>query len=392
MNEVLKHKSVIAIHCQYVYGIGHFIRTIELAKELTSHFEVYLFNGGEPIPNFILPKEISLIQLPAIYKDEESSILIPLNTSETIEECFKKRMIIIKTRIHEIKPDIVITEHFPFGLLFKDEVLFLINEAKKLKKNSKIVCSVRDIIESRYGSKSDLQIVDLLNERYDMVLVHGDQKYIPLIDSFPLVEKIQIPVYHTGYIVRKIAQSVHQNNKSKVILTSIAGGRLGYELLDAIIDCYSYIGNHSKYKFILFSGAFQVDFEKQQEKVDQYNSKNIELKRFNTKVYLDYLSSAHLVISLGGYNTVIESISANKKMLIYKRDFKQDNEEQDLRISKFDKLGWLEIISPQELAPEKLSQKVLKTLENQIDNSNVLNIDGAKKAKVLLVKLICKSH
>ena len=89
-------KPKIILHCQYVYGIGHFVRALELASGLSKYFEVYIINGGESVPNFDLPETVKYIQLPAIYKEENSDFLLSVDSSFTIEECFILRKNIIK--------------------------------------------------------------------------------------------------------------------------------------------------------------------------------------------------------------------------------------------------------------------------------------------------------
>src|SRR5687767_11184418 len=132
-------KPRVLIHCQYVYGIGHFVRAVELARGLSTQFEVYLLNGGEDVPNFELPSLVNFTQLPAIYKNETDDYLIPVDTSQSLVECFQLRGNLINQSVERIKPDILITEHFPFGLLFEKEVMDLINKVKQANPNAKIV-------------------------------------------------------------------------------------------------------------------------------------------------------------------------------------------------------------------------------------------------------------
>ena len=146
MNSVTK--KIILMHCQYVYGIGHFIRTLEIAKSLSSEYRVIILNGGNPIENMIIPPEIELVQLPAIHKKEDSNQLIPLNCDLSIDDCFNLRREIIVNILQRINIDVLVTEHFPFGFLFKEEVLFLIKLLKEINPNCKFVSSVRDLVNS----------------------------------------------------------------------------------------------------------------------------------------------------------------------------------------------------------------------------------------------------
>ena len=380
-------KPKIVIHCQYVYGIGHFVRTIELAKGLCNYFSVSILNGGESVPNFDIPSEINLIPLPAIYKQENVSYLSPVDSTYSIEECFKKRRDIIENSLTNLKPEIIITEHFPFGLLFEDEVVQLISSAKSLNSNVKVVCSVRDIIESASGNIKDNITVKLLNKWYDLLLIHGDEKYFHLKNTFSRYNEISIPNYHTGYIVKRIEQKVKTDNLKPIILASIAGGRLGKELLNVLIKNHSAVNKKTTHKLILFTGAFASSFEELTDEIKKLSYNDIELFAFDRESYLGYFSQADLVISLGGYNSIIESISNQKRLLVYQREFTQGNEEQDLRINLFKEMGVLNVISSKDLNNCNLADSIIQSLNNNIDRNINLNVNGVAFSTELILKL-----
>lgn len=380
-------KPKILIHCQYVYGIGHFVRTIELAKGLCKYFSVFILNGGESVPNFDIPSEINLISLPAIYKQENESYLSPVDSIFSIEECFKKRRDIIENTLSNLMPEIIITEHFPFGLLFEDEVVQLISSAKSLNSNVKVVCSVRDIIESANGNIKDSITVQLLNKWYDLLLIHGDEKYFHLKNTFSLYNEIAIPNYHTGYIVKRIEQNVKTDHHKPIILASIAGGRLGKELLNALIKNHYATTKKINHKLILFTGAFESNFEELRGEIEELSSHDIELFVFDRATYLSYFSQADLVISLGGYNSIIESISNRKKLLVYQRGFAQGNEEQNLRINLFKEMRVLNVIYRKELNKSILADSIIQILKNNIHGNVNLNVNGVASSTELILKL-----
>lgn len=380
-------KPKIVIHCQYVYGIGHFVRAIELAKGLCNYFSVSILNGGESVPNFDIPSEINLIPLPAIYKQENVSYLSPVDSTYSIEECFKKRRDIIENTLSNLKPEIIITEHFPFGLLFEDEVVQLISSAKSLNSNVKVVCSVRDIIESTNGSIKDNITVQLLNKWYDLLLIHGDEKYFHLKNTFSRYNEISIPNYHTGYIVKSIELNTKSEHSKPIFLASIAGGRLGKELLNALIKNHYAVNKKINHKLILFTGAFESSFEELRDEIKELSSNDIELFVFDRESYLSYFSQADLVISLGGYNSIIESISNRKRLLVYKREFAIGNEEQNLRINLFKEMGLLNVISSKDLNKSNLVDSIIQSLNNDIDSNINVNGNGVACSAELILKL-----
>lgn len=386
MNNISK-QPIVLIHCQYVYGIGHLVRTVELARGLSRHFHVFILNGGEVVPDFEFPEEVKVIQLPAIFKEENSKSIQPVDHLVTIGECFSARSKIIRQTVDELKPDILITEHFPFGLLFEDEVINLVNMVKNVKSVAKIVCSVRDLIESERRGKRDAYVCGLINSLYDLVLVHGDEKFAALSKSFPAFNEINVPIIHTGYIVR-LFPIVDYIGNVPVILASVAGGRLGNELLDAVIASHKFIKAVKNHKLILFSGAFEKNFQRHKDYVASLHSDDIAIHKFDSNKYLNFLSVSSLIISLGGYNSIIESVSVRKPMLVYNREFAGGNEEQNLRIQLFETSGHLDVIMPEDLSGERLGNLIINKIERLKMPRYELNINGVSNSLISLIDLL----
>lgn len=372
----------IIIHCQYVYGLGHFVRALHLAQGLSKCFDVYFINGGEPVKNFDFDTAIQFIQLPAIYKKEDSTELSSVSEHLSLSKCFELRDEIIFETIQKVKPDVVITEHFPFGFLFKKEATKLIDYAKKSNAKTKIVCSVRDVIESSNGGINDPDTVNILNKLYDLLLIHGDEKLISMSSSFPLFTEIKTQIAYTGYVIDE--NLISSAIRSKNILVSVAGGRVGSELLDAVIKAFELIREKCQHKLVVFNGAFNTDFE------DLLQDDRIKYSTFNRLEFLKHLAQSDISISLGGYNSMSESLYAGNKVIIYNREFLGSNEEQDIRISTFKNLGLIDIITIKELAVEKLAL-ILLTQINKKDQKERLfkiNFDGVKNTVSQIKQLV----
>jgi predicted glycosyltransferase len=374
-------KPKVLIHCQYVYGLGHLIRALQLAKGLVIDFEVYFLSGGEVVEGITIDNEINFIQLEALYKEEDSNILSSVDDDLTTEECLVNRENVINNLITDICPDVVLTEHFPFGFLFEKEVLNLILKAKSVNNQVKFVSSVRDIIESKNGNDSDQKTIALLNEYYDLLLIHGDENIIPIETSFPLSNEINIRQISTGYVVD---DSLKKNlNRKETVVVSVGGGRVGRELKGAVVDAFKSIKNEVNHKLLVFDGAFSNDIE--QSSTDD----DIQYFKFDRSVFLKELTQSDVSISLGGYNTMVESLYVGNKVLIYNREFLGQNFEQEIRISYLDELGLIKRLELEHLEQNKLAGILLETISSQsktlIDD---VNFEGVRKSVQEIKQLI----
>jgi predicted glycosyltransferase len=377
----------LLIHCQYVYGIGHFVRTIELARSLSQSFNVTILNGGEEIPHYRLPPKVKCVQLSAIYKHEQDASLLPVDPSQDLDACFSSRLSLIKQELSHIAPVILITEHFPFGLLFEAEVVALIGLVKQANHNTRIVCSVRDVIESPEGGKHDDHTCKLLNDYYDAVLVHGDERVVPFSASFPLVDLIRVPIINTGYIVKNIPEGGPAPLLPN-ILVSIGGGRMGDELLYATIDAYKMVVKKWRHRLIIFTGAFQKDVQHLLHFVGDDEHELLSIHNFDEQHYCEALSVASGIICLGGYNTLLEAISVRLPVLVYARKFLGNNEEQSLRLQFFERYGLVRVLRPDDLEIERLTARILDFREHTKESDVIVKVDGAEVTRRILVEML----
>jgi len=383
----MKTKPKIIIHCQYVYGIGHYVRSVELARGLSEGFDVFLLNGGEAVPNYDLPQDVSCFQLPAIYKEEQADHLSPVDPSLSLAACFEARASLIEQMVYQIEPDILITEHFPFGLLFAIEVMTLIGLVKKCKPKARIVSSVRDIIESENGGPQDAYICSLLNRNYDMVLVHGDKYIVPFHSSFPLADKINIPIYYTGYVVRAVTPKTTKA-EPPLLLVSVGGGRMGEELLYAVLDAHRIVAKQWKHHLVLFAGAFQQNIEQLHARVKECGYEDVTINAFDHAHYHQMLASTTAVICLGGYNSLLEAVSAGLPVLVYQRKFHGNNNEQALRATLLQRAGLVRILYPEDLVVERMVARILGLTEAGEMTNVRIKTDGAMMSRNLLEKLL----
>lgn len=378
--EPIRQRPTVLIHCQYVYGIGHFVRAVELARCLSQSFNVHLVSGGEPIPNFALPDGIKFTQLPAIFKNEASGCLISVNTELSIDDCLAVRTRMLTELVEAQTPDIIITEHFPFGLLFEVEVIGLLRQVRQLKPETLIVSSVRDVIDSAHGSSSDNRTCDVIEEWFDLILVHGDARVIPLSNSFPMIDRITVPHVYTGYVVEPaLVQTKHEG--PPILVGAIGGGRIGQELLDALIAAHHRLSLTWPHQLRLFLGAFEEGAYPLAP-----SAFNLQICPFDRAKYRQALAAASGLICLGGYNTVLEALSLELPTLVYKRQFLGTNREQALRAEIFQGYGLLSTLEADELTPELLAERMASHFSIRSVTSIDLDFQGAENTRCILLK------
>jgi predicted glycosyltransferase len=88
----------------------------------------------------------------------------------------------------------------------------------------------------------------------------------------------------------------------------------------------------------------------------------------------EYLAAADVVVSMGGYNSVCEILSANRPAVIVPR--LGPNSEQLLRAEALSRLGLLCMVHPMEATPERLLQEVGRALSEPLARAGRVDLGG----------------
>ena len=194
----------IVFYCQYVLGMGHFFRSLQVARALSEH-EVTLVVGGQKV-EVDLPGHVRLIRLPVLYMDEKFTRLISGEAGRSVESVRRQRRETLFDLTATLRPDLFLLELYPFG-----RTVFQIELDPLLEKIGtgafgpvRRVCSLRDVlVEKRDPAEYEARVLGKLNRLFDLLLIHSDGGFLPLDRTFGRVADIRIPVHYTGFVTRR---------------------------------------------------------------------------------------------------------------------------------------------------------------------------------------------
>ncbi|MEL6816662.1 MAG: hypothetical protein AAFP03_17925, partial [Cyanobacteria bacterium J06598_3] len=308
----------IMIYCQHLAGMGHLVRCREIIRSLTPTFDICFVSGGQMISAFDLPREVEVVQLPALW--QKGAVLVPLDETRSLEDIKAQRKQMLLDVFDRFEPACLITECFPFSKMsMKYELSPLLKRAKASLRPVKIICSLRDLIMTQplpaevKARRAD-KVCRLINRFYDGVLFHADGSFQRLEDCFPRAGELACEIVYTGYVAQSPAKISAKkalptpedmaalNDSSPMIVVSAGGGRHGYPLLNAVMRASPLLANQLPHQIYAFAGPFMPEdgFRELQQAVSDLP--NVTLRRY-TPLLIDYLNKADLSVSLGGYNT-----------------------------------------------------------------------------------------
>jgi predicted glycosyltransferase len=370
--------------------MGHLFRSLELARAFEPH-AVKILAGGQPV-DVELPPHIEMVRLPTLYMDENFTHLISGEPDRDVESVKAERLDMMEKLFATWRPDVFIVELFPFGrTAFQFELVPLLTKIRQAAGGPvKTVCSLRDIlVEKKDPGAYEERVLGLLRRHFDLLMIHSDERLLPLDKTFRREGDIDIPVVYTGFITRKpdprrikaVKRQLKLPDNANLIVASAGGGRSGYPLLRPVIEACRRLGRSMNFQLEVFAGPF-MDEEAYSE-LEAMADSRIHVRRFSD-VFLEYLALADLSISLAGYNTCMNLLVTGVPSLVLPYTRQQ---EQPLRVDALRDYLPLRAMVQSDLDSERLMALICTMLEKSRLLSQVpLNLDGADTAAEYVVQ------
>jgi predicted glycosyltransferase len=368
----------VFIWVQHLLGLGHYSRACALAAALRDGgFAVTLVSGGVT-PAGSSPPGVTFVQLPpARAKDELFDELVDERGALVDQHWHDQRRNALIAAFAVMRPDVVITETFPFGRrLLNFELHALIAAASAPRPKPLILASVRDILQRPRKAERAAAMVAYARAHYDALLVHGDPSIVRLEESFAETASLADLIHYTGYIGAPSPPSPTARNE---ILVSAGGGAAGKKLLEIALQAREH-SRHKNRHWTFVTGPLTDGIASASENVTIVRS----LPDFRAR-----LASAAVSISQAGYNTIVEAVAAGTPTLAV--PFETDREkEQRMRAEKFAARGWIKTMNQSDLQPQALAVAIDALIESPPKRAS-FNIGGGSGSVTALNQLLRRS-
>lgn len=389
-------KKKVLFYCQHILGMGHFIRSMEIVRGL-KNFDVYFLNGGEILNGFELPPSVEVVNLPPIRSDSEFQDIQVVDSDKGLAYIKEARKNLILRKFAQVLPDLLVIELFPFGRKkFSFELIPLLERVRSILPSTKVVCSLRDILVSKQDqARYEERVCDLVNRYFDLLLIHSDPRLQRLEETFSRVQDIRCEVRYTGFVAQRPQKdsmaftddAFPSSTGEPLILVSIGGGRVGYELVECAIKASSTLEKVEPHRMLIFCGPYMPAEQFMQLQARSEKRPNISLRQY-TNQFLAYMEKADLSISMAGYNTCMNILMTGVKALVLPFTGENDD-EQTIRTRKLERLGVVTMIHPEELHPDSLANKILLSLESRpVTLDSPLDTQGVEKTSAYLTDIL----
>jgi len=374
------------MYCQHVLGIGHLVRSAEIARALSYHSDVTFVSGGAAVSGFPFPPRVHLVQLPPIKTDEDFGALKNCETTLNMEELQDLRRQKLLRLFDILRPDALVIELFPFGRKrFAFELIPLLEYAQNKSPETLVACSLRDIlVEKSDRAKHEARVCAIVNAYFDLIMVHGDACFIKLDETFHRAGNLQCDIRYTGFVQQQEPGSTADADPiCPTIVASIGSGRYrqGQLLLEAIVRAAAQLQSRIPHLFQIFAGPFIPEDVYTRLRLLARGAQNVEIATYSAH-FLYHLKRASLSVSMGGYNTIMNVLATGVPGLVYPYTA-NDDQEQHIRAKRLESLGIVELLHPETLAPDLLADKIVRMLAGR-QAPFAFDMDGASNAASIL--------
>jgi predicted glycosyltransferase len=371
-------------YVQHLLGIGHLKRAATLVRALgAAGLDVTFVSGGHEVPGLDVGRA-RFVQLPPVRAVDVYFKILVDEGDQVIDDTFRaRRRDLLLDTFRSAKPDVIITELFPFGRRqLRFELLPLLDGAHAMKKRPRVVCSVRDILVEPDKPERSEEMLERVERYYDLVMVHGDPTLIPFEETFPLAHRIATKLRYTGYVVEEHAAESSAPVKRRGVIVSAGGGAVSENLLRAAIKARPLTRLRDVPWRILCGYALPEGIYRSLCK-EQCDGVTVERARPD---FIALLRGADLSISQGGYNTMMEVLATRTRAVVVPYAGGLET-EQTLRAKLLARRGALGVVEEKSISPETIARAAEEMLDRSPAGSPRLDLGGGRKSAEIISAL-----
>ncbi len=382
-------RTNVLIYFTHKESLGHSTRTLSIIHALIKQYghkiKISVFQAGKEQAYLNIPKQVDWFNLPNPFYSK-------LNFRRGISQVFsplyaKARAQYMLSKIIRIKPDIFITEFFPFG---REDCRFeLLPILTYLKKNNvRILAS----IGYPYIVRGNIDILAGHCGLYDKFLIHTpkDLEFNYLKEDIGnhllkavyqrTFNQIKDRIDYTGYIMPFNSINIRNKNAirkelgiegKKMVIVSRGGGVRYPKIISHTIASLQYLNAHD-YVFVVSAGPATTSREMRLFKSLKKNfpGRSLRLLRYIAD-FPSYVNAADVSLSMAGYNTSVPLLYFRKRSVLIPS--REDPEtalgyccEQISRARLMRDYIGSEILDYHEATPKKIASHIEKASRKKI--------------------------
>jgi len=373
----------VALYSHDTVGLGHLRRNLALATSLRrdSDVDVLLISGSREAVSFPVPEGVDFLTLPALAKRDGAYGARTLTMG--LDDLVRLRSATIAAALSSFDPHVLIVDKVARGACGElDTALAQLRESGR----TSCVLGLRDVLDDRSTTREEWDATGTLEaiaDFYDAVWVYGDRTVFDLPDEYGLPSELAERTTFTGYLGHgrpRIPVVLDPSvTATPYALCLVGGGQDGVALTEAFVAERLPGGLRA----VVVTGPYMEPAHRRRIAGLVGDRADVTLIGFIADCQ-QLIDRAAAVVSMGGYNTVCESLVAGKRPLIVPRVVPRV--EQLIRARRLFEVGAVDLLHPAALDPGVLSGWLEATGSRSA--SVPVDLDGIARVPALVERLV----
>jgi len=381
----------VMLYSPGMVGFGHIRRNASIAQALRSATlppAIVMIAEARQAGSLPMPEGVDCVTLPSLRKEADGSRR-PRFLELSEPEVVALRSSLIESTIMAFDPDVFIVDHLPLGAASELE-----QTLREIRRDGQTRCvlGLRDVLqdpETVRESWRTQHMEEIVRDFYDAVWIYGDPRLYDAVHEYSINGDVGHKIRYTGYLDARM-RLAFAGRQASAVLASIPSGRLilclvggGHDGL-ALAETFLRTDLPSDATGVLVTGPYMA-----RAQMERLRDAARSMPRLRVLEFIDepapLIERADRVIAMGGYNTMCEVLSFRKRALIVPRV--NPKPEQWIRAERFRERGLVDVLHPDELCPEALSDWLARRMAPPPPFSRFVHLDGLTRIPDLLENL-----
>ncbi len=363
-------KTHISLYSPGIVGLGHLRRNLVISQVLAEsklQSVNLMITEAREASVFVnsMPPGMDCVTLPGLSKSADG-ICKPRYLDLPLKEVISLRARTIRAALKEFKPDLFIVDNLPRGAYRE---LDLTLKQIRAAGHTRCILGLRDVLDEPWSVHRDWlrwKNEEAIRDHYDAIWVYGDPAIYNMIDEYRFPPGIASKIRFCGYLDQRKRAALSGPDgvdpfeslslpPGRLMLCLVGGGQDGEVLAEAFSQAELPPDSYG----VIVTGPFMS--AQAQQRLAQRAAVNSRLRVVKFIIEPTMLvARADRVIGMGGYNTVCEVLSFEKRALIVPRD--KPRREQIIRAERLRDLGLIDMLVLADLNPQRLAEWMARDL------------------------------
>jgi predicted glycosyltransferase len=389
----MRSRRGVLIYCGDVVGLGHQRRNTAIAARLlqqmpdTDALLVSSLPAGAPEST----QGVDLIKLPSLRKAAGGGFEAGLLGMQRCQ-VQALRTAILAGIANAFRPDLVLVDHKPTGVW--DELRPSLQTWRASVDGPCLVFGVRDIMDSpactvrRWRRQGVYQTIE---QYYDAVLIYGSQEIFDTRGCYRLDRECSVPVDYCGYVCPAVAAPRHDTVRrdlglgtGRIAVVTVGGGADGYAIIRLCLEALEHVDPKLGLRLVCVTGPFMNSGEVESLR-RAAATRPARVVRFVDRLPA-LLGTADVVVTMAGYNTLLEATVARKPTLVLPRN--GPSAEQSLRAERLARRGIVRTLREDERHPVTVAAAITQCLVAPTPPAEMPGMDGLERTVARLCELL----